>query len=390
MRYCKLPDGVKPCSFTDPIFMTVAVWGTSFLELFLEYALPSYLAQGGIPELPRRGYKSTFWLYTKSADAETIRQHAQFRRLCCVTVAEIVCIDEQTDISSHSTVYETMNACHLDFIARASRAGAAMIFFSPDALWSRDSLRYTLDKAESGQRAILLAGLRANKEAVVEALEPHKLRITSEGLGARELVSLLLQHPHRITQALNWNSDEFDIGWASHLYWHVGSEGIVGRCFHLHTFYVHPRLEARPELAHDYDWLAKIGLWPKEISVVSDSDNIFALELSPTERGINGRIGVRTLPVLADWVRRYAALDHRQYARKAICFHTGKASGMAWGIRKLISGLTIQSLLLFSALLASLGLELGSDNRWAANRSRGGVLRIFFLWWLNRRGGARL
>jgi hypothetical protein len=170
-------DGVQAHHVSAPIFMTVAVWGGPFLDLFLEYALPSYLAEGNIPELSKRGYKSEFLLYTKFEDAETIRQHAQFRRLSDMTMTEIVCIDERTDISSHQTVYETMNSCHMDFIARAGQAGAAMIFFSPDALWSRDSLRYTLDQAESGQRAILLAGLRANKEAVVEILARQKLRI---------------------------------------------------------------------------------------------------------------------------------------------------------------------------------------------------------------------
>ena len=33
------------------VFMTVAVWGESFLDLFLDFVLPSYLAPSMIPEV---------------------------------------------------------------------------------------------------------------------------------------------------------------------------------------------------------------------------------------------------------------------------------------------------------------------------------------------------
>lgn len=346
------------------IFMTVAVWGDSFLELFLEYALPSYLAPGGIPELPRRGYKSVFWLYTKLEFARTIRAHPQFHRLNELVKVEIVCIDEQADISGHQNVYETMNACHLDFISRSERAKAAMIFFSPDAFWSNESLRYTLDQVESGKRAILIAGVRAKKEAVLAELMPLKDRILEKGLTGRELVSLLIKHPHRITETLTWNSEQFDIGWASHLYWPVKKNGYLGRCFHLHTFFVYPRLEARPEVAHDFDWLAKIGLKPDEISIVRDSDQICALELSPQDRGINGRFGKRTIPALADWARRYAAADHRLYARNAIYFHAGSRMGWAWLKVRLQSGFSVRLILLMSRVQSWFRLELRSDGQW--------------------------
>jgi hypothetical protein len=346
------------------IFMTVVVWGDSFLDLFLEFVLPSYLAPGGIPELPRRGYQSVFWLYTKLEFVKTIRAHPQYKRLSELVNVEIVCIDEQTDISGHQTVYETMNACHLDFISRSERAKAAMVFFSPDAFWSNGSLHYTLDQVESGKRAILIAGVRAQKEAVLAELMPLRTRILEKGLTGRELVSLLINYPHRITQSLTWNSEQVDIGWASHLYWPVKKNGYLGRCFHLHTFFVHPRFEARPEVAHDFDWLDRIGLKTNEISIVRDSDQICALELSPQARGINGRIGRRTIPALADWARRYAAADHRLYVRKAIYFHVGSRTSWAWLRTRFFSGIVLRLILLMARVQSWLRMELRSDDRW--------------------------
>lgn len=349
--------------------MTVAVWGDSFLEMFLDFVLPSYLAPGGIPELQRRGYTSVFWLYTKRAFVKTITAHSQYRRLSEVVKVEIVCIDEQTDISGHQNVYETMNACHLDFISRSELSRAAMVFFSPDAFWSSDSLRYTLDQVESGKRAILIAGVRANKEAVLAELMPLKAEILEQGLTGRKLVSLLMKYPHRITETLTWSSEQFDIGWASHLYWPVNGDGYLARCFHLHTFFVFPRLEARPEVAHDFDWLAKIGLEPDEIAIVRDSDQICALELSAQDRGVNGRIGQRTIPALADWTRRYAAADHRLYVRNAICFHVGSKEGMEWLKVKLFSGLAVDLILLMAKVQSWLHIELLSDGKWRCTTS---------------------
>lgn len=343
--------------------MTVAVWGGSFLELFLEYVLPSYLAPGGIPELPRRGYDSKFWLYTKSESVSTILAHPQFQKLNNLVKVEIISIDKKTDISGHQNVYETMNACHLDFIARAEQAKAAMIFYSPDAFWSSDSMRYTLDQVEQGKRAILIAGVRAKKEAVVAELAPIKNGILEKGLTGRELISLLIKYPHRITETLTWKNEQFDIGWASHLYWPV-KNGYLGRCFHLHTFFVHPCLAARPEVAHDFDWLAKIGLQPNDVTIVRDTDQMCALELSPQDRGINGRIGKMTIPVLADWTRRYAAVDHRLYARNAIYFHSGSKLNWEWLRARVVSGVAIRLILLMSRIQSWLKLELRSDNQW--------------------------
>jgi hypothetical protein len=346
------------------VFLTVAIWGDSFLDLFLEFALPSYLAPGGIPELRHRGYESVFWLYTKSESAGAIQGHSQFKRLCDLVSVEIVCIDEHADISGHQTVYETMNACHLDFIARAERAQAAMIFFSPDALWSSGSLRFTLDQVESGKRAVLMAGIRANKEAIVRELEALKSKLREEGLTGRELMSLLVKSPHRITNSLTWTHEPFDIGWASHLYWPVGTAGYLGRCFHLHTFFVHPRDNAKPDVAHDFDWLEKIGLESREVCVVQDSDQMCALELSPEDRGINGRLGKKTVPVLADWARRYAAPDHRRYVRNAIYFRSGPAGSPGWIWARIWSGLVIREILVIGRLLAWLQLNYGSDDQW--------------------------
>jgi hypothetical protein len=268
------------------------------------------------------------------------------------------------DISRHKTVYETMNACHLDFIEKSRKANAAMIFFSPDALWSNDSLRYALDQVESAKRAILIAGVRAEKEATLIDLLPLRARLLERGLTGQELVSLLVKHPHRITESLTWRNPEFDIGWPSHLYSPIEGRGYVGRCFHLHTFFVNPHLEAKPEVAHDFDWLDKIGLKGKEVSLVCDSDQIFALELSAQDRGINGRIGERTMPALADWVRRYAAKNHRFYARNVVYFHTGDRFAWAWRLARLKSGIVIRMLLLLALVQSWLNLELKADGTW--------------------------
>jgi len=362
-------SGARETQRPSMIFMTVAVWGQVFVDLFLEFALPSYLAPGGIPEIARRGYQAVFWVYTTSTWAPVLRNHAQTTRLADSARLEVVCIDEEVDISRHSNPYQTMTACHLDFIARSAKAQAAMIFFSPDALWSNRSLIYTLDQVEAGKRAILIGGVRAKKEAVIEELR-HRNAAIAEGLTGRELVSLLVRHPHPITQMLTWNREPFDIGWASHLYWPVGRHGYLARCFHLHTFFVYPRVNNTPEISHDFDWLQKVGLRPKEVCIVSDSDDVCALELSAESRGVNGRPGKMTIFRLADCDRRYAASEHGTYVRTAIYFHAESRSGAEWAWSRMFSGLAIETVLLLARVQAWVGVELQSDNRWTWQRNR--------------------
>ncbi|MDB5799582.1 MAG: hypothetical protein JWL63_521 [Rhodocyclales bacterium] len=333
-----------------PIYLTVAVWGDSFIELFLDYVLPSYLSPGGIPELTLRGYSATFWLYTRTFERSRIEEHPQYKRLAGFVRTELICIDELQDISGHQTPYETMNACHSNFMARAATAKAAMIFYSPDAFWSAESMRYTLDQVERGKRAVLMAGVRAEKEAVLHSIRSLAPRILERGLSSRELVDLLVQFPHKITRTLCWNAEQMDIGWASHLYWPLGSAGYLGRCFHLHTFFVHPRQEARPDVAHDFDWMDKIGLIEEEVCIVQDSDDMFALELSLADRGVNGHLGERNWRVLVDWVIRYAATDHRIYVQRPIYFRTGSRMSWEWLRAKVVSAIVVRCLLMLTAL----------------------------------------
>lgn len=371
------------------IFLTVAVWGKDFLDLFLRYVLPSYLAEGGIPELPRRGYRSTFWLYTKAESITEIETHSSFQSLASLVETKLIAIDTIADVSTHQSVYETMNACHQDFIEQARRAQAAMIFYSPDAFWSNNSLRYTLDQVETGKRAILLAGMRADKESVLAELTSSPMRPQAAGFSSPALVDLLLRHPHRITNSLTWDTIEMDIGWASHLYWRVANSGYLARCFHLHTFFVYPRIDASPEVAHDFDWLEKIGLSASEISIVQDSEDMFALELSPVARSVNGRLGRRSLTALADWTRRYAASDHRRYVLHAIYLHASDRRGWSWFYARLASAIIIRSILLLAWLQNCFKLELQPNGSWQSasvpQRQFRTVLSCLFAAMLGRR-----
>ena len=350
------------------IFLTVAVWGSDFLSLFLEYVLPSYLTEGGIPELPRRGYRSIFWLYTKAESLAAIEAHGSYQSLASLIETKLIAIDSITDVSAHQTVYETMNACHQDFIEKARQAHAAMIFYSPDAFWSDNSLRYTLDQVEKGKRAILLAGMRANKEGVLTELMSAPVQSGKTGFSSRALVDLLLRHPHRITESLTWDTAAMDIGWASHLYWRVAGSGYLARCFHLHTFFVHPRIDASPEVAHDFDWLEKIGLSANEIAIVQNSDDMFALELSPAARSVNGRLGERSWGALADWVCRYAASDHRHYVLHAISLRASGGHYWSWIYARLTSAFIVRSVLVLAWFQNRFKLELQPNGSWQSAR----------------------
>lgn len=334
-----------------PIHLTVPVWGESFLNLFLNFVLPSYLCDGGIPELNARGLWAKFFLYTKFDDEKYIRNHFQFKRLQKLINVELLFIDKLIDISNHQNQYETMNSCHTDFISRSEAVNAGMFFYSPDAFWSSGSMRFSLNQIEKGSRAILIAGVRAEKEAALEFIKGQVEELRTNGISSFNLVELLINFPHRITKSLTYSSKDFDIGWPSHLYWKIRNEGYLARCFHLHTFFVYPRLKGRPELAHDFDWLSKIGLNDDEIYIVQNSNEICAVELSNRDRSVNGNVGIFSVLAVARWLAKYGQPDHLKYVLQPIRFHGKKTHFISWTFTIIESWIVIKFILIISNIL---------------------------------------
>jgi hypothetical protein len=333
------------------INFSVVVFGQQFTENFLEYTIPAFLSPRNLPAVCR-GRPVEYFIYTGRDVEHMIRSHPSFARLNQLLPTRLVFLDDLNPKYLQSTVYENLNLGHMHFIRESNAQNAAMVFFSPDILWSEGTFESMIRHAEEGRRAILVMGIRTNREDVLGELRKIPYENRYRGIPARELSQMVVRFPHRITQSLYWGSKEFDLGWPSTLLWKVGNEGFLCRAFHVHTLYVDPRTPALPGVNHDFDWLSELGFKHDDFYLATNTDEMSLVEFSPKDRGLNcGPAGKSTLFSVAKFISKYACADHRQYFLENIYVHTGDISSPAWRRAKLSAFLVSRTVLILARLL---------------------------------------
>ena len=310
--------------------LVTPVWGEAYTELFLTVVLPTLLSPGNLLAFARRGVRAVYWIYTRSEDAERIRQSPAFARLAEAMSAEIELIDE-LDCAGDSK-YRTLARCHCRAIAAAEADGAGMMFPPPDEIWSEGAFDRLLALAAAGKRVALVPGVRVTKETFMPAVLERGLPGTGAGapLGARELARLVLAHLHPYCAAQFWDSPCFN-SWPSHVYWRVADRGFVARCFHMHPLMVIPRHSgAGPSVSLDADFVETACPDRDDYYVATDSDEILGCEISRRDQFGDYPPRRASARRVARWAAGAANAQHRSFFfHDVIRFHCGELSGDA-------------------------------------------------------------
>src|SRR5688572_8656269 len=112
-------------------FITV-VWGRAFLKMYLDLCLPNQLTSGNLLFFQDKPGSATYKILTTSQDLEVLRAAPIVSRLAEVLPVEFRLIDDV----DRSEPYSALTECHNRAIREADQAGAAMVFLTPDSLWS--------------------------------------------------------------------------------------------------------------------------------------------------------------------------------------------------------------------------------------------------------------
>lgn len=101
------------------------VWGTPYVETFLNRSLPFQFAPGNL-----KNFNGKYILYTTCEDQEAIRTHPHFKSLDSLLPVEF------RTITTSQSPYVLMTTCHTDAIKQANAERAPLIFLAPDAILS--------------------------------------------------------------------------------------------------------------------------------------------------------------------------------------------------------------------------------------------------------------
>jgi hypothetical protein len=148
----------------------------------------------------------------------------------------------------------------------------------------------------------------------------------SAGVPARDLVKLAMGHLHPLTEALFWDSAHFGSG-PSHLYWRVGDDGILARCFHLHPLMVNPLVRGLlPSSTIDADYTPLACPDPDTLYVVEDSDEIAGFEISGRSQFGTFKPRKFSAADTAFYARYWTQSHHRKFVTHPIRFHGSELS----------------------------------------------------------------
>ena len=302
--------------------LVLLVWGEQYTKLFTDIGLPALLAEGNIPALAR-SFPTVFKIYTRPVDVPSITASPAFQRVAPLVETRFL----EFDPTVSDDKYAAMTACHRIALREAAESDAAVVFLAPDTIWADGSLATVARAALAGKRAVMQGGLRVMRESALPALSRFYAN-AADGVAAvppRALVRVALDHMSADFAAWFWDSPDFSRNPAN-VYWRVGSEGVVARCFHLHPLMLFPERTVTDFVSTLDDDLPLLAIPRFEsIHVVDDSDDAFHVDLFDGD----ARAGLHVLPqrpqpaYLAEWALHCANLHHRRFARRTLRWHAG-------------------------------------------------------------------
>lgn len=277
--------------FTRPasaVFHVITVvWGAKYLDLFLNWSIPTQLGDGNIAALPAG---SRYRVLTRERHVEEVRNHPMMQAIArlmpvdVVGVAALEGVDNPDPNRRGDPRFELMTICHRQSISDAYEAGAALIFLSPDLLMSAGTFASVVRLHAAGIRGVACTGVKIDTPSFVKALDG----VRPDGAPPpRQLVRMALPHLHEYAQSMLIDARSFN-AFPIGVYWPVGAGGLLVRCLHLHPLMIDPmRMDVFPKGTIDTDFLTRACPDTSRIHVVTDSDEFVIFEISdedPTGR----------------------------------------------------------------------------------------------------------
>jgi hypothetical protein len=305
-------------------FFLTPVWGEAYTSLYVETVIPAQLASGNLPAFHGE-HNHRYIIYTTPQDAGFIRSSPIFEPLNACVPVTFEFLSRKVNV-----VHDMMTDCYRRGIKAADDADAAVVFLTPDIVLSDNAFTTIKRLSECGRGVIYIPAIRTTKSTVVARLKNSFRRGDTIQISPRHLMRVALDNLHPLADASWWDEGEYDL-LPANIYWRVGDEGIVGRCFHLHPIFVFPQQKnvtffgtvdddyvtaACPDQSHDF--------------VVEDSDQLLAIELSDPRRYFVTRLAKGSVVDAARWAEQFANERHRSLFKATVRMHSGILETAKW------------------------------------------------------------
>jgi Flp pilus assembly protein TadD len=307
--------------------ISVPVWGTKYVDFFLEFSLASLLSEKNLGVIANRD-DLIFLIHTTENDRARIQASPLYAKLSLKADVRFVIITVDAKIASH----RLLSDCHLDATRIGADHGAAVVYSMPDVIYA-DGCIAGIDRILArGFDVIFTTGVRLRMETATVDIEAHRAPDRSISIAPSDLMRVMLANLHPIMWSHFWKEFPERGLLPSNLIWRVGDRGLLLHAFHLHPFVARP-----PKGAVDFagtiddDFIGKVLPDHRKHYVVQDSDEFLLVEVSASSHEVNSDIPKQSVSELLVWTRS-SQIDriHRRLITLPIRLHQGPMDKEDW------------------------------------------------------------
>ena len=183
------------------IIISFSVWGDSYISLFMNYSIPSMLAEKNIPEIVKNR-NAEIDIYTTSEDKSKIENHDNFLKLkkfCKINfiifpISLIKC--EEYRRNSDELRYMIYGGFHHLSIERARAYTADIMCLGPDNVHSNNSLSNYVKFLDDGYPIVLFTAIRGQAEFLEIEFDKLKNNNGNLEISANDMVNLSTKYIH--------------------------------------------------------------------------------------------------------------------------------------------------------------------------------------------------
>lgn len=306
-----------------PFYFLVTFWGDRFRDWFCQYTLPSLLAPNNIPALKHRKY-CQFLICTTRDDWKALNRQPIFRKLRKI-INVVFLENEEAFVGEHK--YPRMSRGHKKLADACFQYSAIAININPDSLYPDGCIAELQRLASEGKAVVLCAAIRFEMDGISDELDARDIMRHNQPLvlPMRDAVDIGLRNLHSESKAADWTATNFGRLSPEHQRRHLltcciwrtpGAQECVivthnwAPCLVDYASLKEHDTSTLDGRAIDGDYIFENfgdGTEQHSIHVVTDSDSIFLLGLTPRDEMIPPKEWRwwKQIPPFGEWTRGY-------------------------------------------------------------------------------------
>lgn len=213
------------------------VWGKRYVENYLKYTLATELSDDNIPYF--KGKKALYLLLTLDEDAEEIKSHPLYYKLCENITVEFYSLNPVFEqfADAKLTKHDCLSAFHHIANLILTDVKSSAVFLPADGLWGKGSLKRIGELFYQGYDSVFILGPRVSKEGILPVIDNIRSTIGIINVSNRELANLTINNLHPQMKSFFWNTSSPNM-YPSMFIWQLSETAFLTRCFYLHPILV--------------------------------------------------------------------------------------------------------------------------------------------------------